>query len=44
MQLVIIIFLSRFWFVVMVNVMPNYQHVAKVCSTMVRDNVTLKLE
>ena len=28
----------------MVNVMPNYQHVAKKCSTMVWDNVTLKLE
>ena len=26
------------------NVMPNYQHVAKKCSTMVWDNVPLKLE
>ena len=28
----------------MVNVVPNYQHVAKKYSTMVWDNVTLKLE
>ena len=29
MQLVILFYLARFCFVVMVNVMPNYQHVAK---------------
>ena len=44
-ELVILFYLARFWFVVMVNVTPNYQHVAKKkCSTMVWDNVTLKLE
>ena len=44
MQLVLSFYLATFQFVVMVNVMPNYQHVAKKCSTMVWDSITLKLE
>ena len=44
MQLVLSFYFATFEFVVMVIVMPNYQHVARKCSTMVWDNVTLKLE
>ena len=44
MQLVLSFYFATFEFVVMVNYMPNYQHVAITCCIGVWDSATLKLE
>ena len=44
MQLVLSFYFATFEFVVMVNYMPNYQHVAQKCCIGVWDSATLKLE
>ena len=44
MQLVLSFYFATFEFVVMVNYMPNYQHVANKRCIGVWDSATLKLE